>query len=373
MKTLSALQYKPTLFFIIPSLKGGGAERVLIALANHFNQLNCIAIIIALNFGEPGYIIDDGVEVIYLLERKNDMLLYRGYYVLLTFFKLLSLLMKNKPICVLSFITSANIWTGLTCGITSTPYIVSERTSPKRTVNQFNYVFKRLAALLYKKAQVVVVGAKGVEDCLRDDKAFKNLKNIHKITNSVPSFKPLTGQPVHHRKFILGVGRLEYVKGFDLLITAFANAKTEDIDLLIVGDGDERTKLESLASDLRLSDRIIFTGAKTDLQDYYDQAELFVLPSRNEGYPNALVEAMSFGCASIAMDCEFGPSEIIINEQNGLLVQAANVAELTCAINRLINDPSLKNDLGREAVHINDTNSPQQIFKKWEEVLLKQV
>jgi glycosyltransferase involved in cell wall biosynthesis len=166
---------------------------------------------------------------------------------------------------------------------------------------------------------------------------------------------------------------LEYVKGFDLLITAFANAQINDTDLLIVGDGDERNKLISLASDLGLSDRIIFTGAKTDLQDYYSQAELFVLPSRNEGYPNALVEAMSFGCPSIAMDCEFGPSEIIINEQNGLLVQAANVADLACAISRLMNNSTFRKDLGRKAVHINDTNSPQQIFKKWEGLLLRHV
>jgi len=279
--------------------------------------------------------------------------------------------MKNKPMCVLSFITSANIWTGITCAITGTPYVVSERTSPKRTVNQFSYLFKRLAALLYKKAEVVVVGAKGVEDCLREDKAFKDLNNIHKITNSVPAFKPLSGQPVHHRKFILGVGRLEYVKGFDLLIKAFANAQINDIDLLIVGDGDERNKLESLTADLGLSDRVIFTGSRTDLQDYYSQAELFVLPSRNEGYPNALVEAMSFGCPSIAMDCEFGPSEIIINGQNGLLVEAGNVADLTSAINRLMHNQTFRDELGGEAVQINDTNSPQQIFKKWEDLLLK--
>jgi glycosyltransferase involved in cell wall biosynthesis len=371
MKT--ALQQKPQVFFVIPSLKGGGAERVLIALANHFNQLNCIAVIIALNYGEPAYTIDEGVKVIYMLDRRDSMLWLRIYYMLLTFFKLLKLLLKEKPVCALSFITSANIWTGIVCSITQTPYIVSERTSPKRSVNQLGYVLKRLTGLLYKRSAAVVVGAKGVEDCLRENKEFKNLNNIYKITNSVPSFDPISPRRVHHRKFILGVGRLEYVKGFDLLITAFNNAKLQDVDLLIVGDGQERTSLLWQSHNGELKDRVIFTGAQTNLQDYYSQAELFVLPSRNEGYPNALVEAMSFGCPCIAVNCEFGPSEIIINEQNGLLVEAENIYAISDAITRLINDPLLKSSLGKQAMYINDTNNAQQIFKQWENLILKHV
>jgi glycosyltransferase involved in cell wall biosynthesis len=371
MKTF--LQQKPQVFFVIPSLKGGGAERVLIALANHFNQLNCIAVIIALNYGEPAYTIDEGVKVIYMLDRRDSMLWLRIYYMLLTFFKLLKLLLKEKPVCALSFITSANIWTGIVCSITQTPFIVSERTSPKRSVNQLGYLIKRLTALLYKRSAAVVVGAKGVEDCLRENKEFKNLNNVYKITNSVPSFNPVSPRRVHHRKFILGVGRLEYVKGFDLLITAFNNTKLHDVDLLIVGDGQERTNLLWQSYNDELKDRVIFTGAQTNLQDYYSQAELFVLPSRNEGYPNALVEAMSFGCPCIAVNCEFGPSEIIINEQNGLLVETENIYAISDAITRLINNPSLKNSLGKQAMRINDTNNAQQIFKQWEDLILKHV
>jgi glycosyltransferase involved in cell wall biosynthesis len=371
MKTF--LQQKPQVFFVIPSLKGGGAERVLIALANHFNQLNCIAVIIALNYGEPAYTIDEGVKVIYMLDRRDSMLWLRIYYMLLTFFKLLKLLLKEKPVCALSFITSANIWTGIVCSITQTPFIVSERTSPKRSVNQLGYLIKRLTALLYKRSAAVVVGAKGVEDCLRENKEFKNLNNVYKITNSVPSFNPVSPRRVHHRKFILGVGRLEYVKGFDLLITAFNNTKLHDVDLLIVGDGQERTNLLWQSYNDELKDRVIFTGAQTNLQDYYSQAELFVLPSRNEGYPNALVEAMSFGCPCIAVNCEFGPSEIIINEQNGLLVETENIYAISDAITRLINNPSLKNSLGKQAMRINDTNNAQQIFIQWEDLILKHV
>ncbi|WP_183564171.1 glycosyltransferase [Mucilaginibacter sp. SP1R1] len=373
MKTISALPQKPRLFFVIPSLKGGGAERVLIALANHFNQLNCAPVIIALNYAEPAYVIDEGVRVIYLVDRRQNQIWHRIYYILLTFFKLLGLFLKERPVCVLSFITSANIWSGMVGSITGTPYIVSERTSPNRSIFKLNQFFKYMVALLYKKATAIVVGSQGVEDCLREHDTLKDVNNIYKITNAVPAFKPVSSAPVHHRKFILGVGRLEYVKGFDLLVTAFSNAKTDDTDLLIVGDGQERENLTRQINELGLTNRVVLVGTKNNLQDYYSQAEIFVLPSRNEGYPNALVEAMSFGCPCIAMDCEFGPSEIIVDKYNGLLVPIGETAILSAVMGRLAHDQELKLRLSRHAHEINYTNSTEQIFHKWEGLLLRHV
>ena len=373
METPSVLPQKQRLFFVIPSLMSGGAERVLIALANYFDQKNCTSVIVALNQGEPAYRINEGVKVIYLLDRKSDKLWFRLSYMWLMLYKLLKLLKKEKPNCVLSFITSANIWTGVTCSVLHIPFIVSERTAPKRSINQFKNGIKLLVALLYKKSKGVVVGAQGVEDSLRENKAFKSLRNVYKITNAVPIFNAISGQTVHHRRFILGVGRLEYVKGFDMLITAFSNAQISDIDLVIVGDGQEKGNLMHQINDLGLKDRVFLVGSKTNLQDYYSQAKLFVLPSRNEGYPNALIEAMSFGCPCIAMDCEFGPSEIIDNGQNGLLVQAANTVDLASAINQLMNNPQLKDDLGTQALNINNTNNAARIFKQWEGLLLKYI
>jgi glycosyltransferase involved in cell wall biosynthesis len=373
MKPHYGSQQKPRVFFIIPSLQGGGAERVLIALANHFNQLGCSPVIIALNYCEPAYEIDKGVKVVFLLNREQDQIWYRLYYMYQTFFKLLNLLLKEKPVCALSFITSANLWTGLTCAVTRTPFIVSERTSPNRSINQFSYLLKYIIAFIYKKAEAVVVSAKGVEDCMRENEAFKNMTNIYRITNAVPQFKPISTKKVHPRRFILGVGRLTYVKGFDQLITAFSNALPDDVDLLIVGDGEDRADLICQIYNLGLRDRVKLVGAKTNLQDYYSQADLFVLPSRNEGYPNALVEAMSFGCACIAMDCEFGPSEIIKDGDNGLLVKGATVSALSVAIKLLINDHSLKDSLSKQALNINKTNNAKQLFKEWEHLILKHV
>jgi glycosyltransferase involved in cell wall biosynthesis len=176
---------------------------------------------------------------------------------------------------------------------------------------------------------------------------------------------------VNQRRFILGVGRLSYVKGFDQLIIAFNNAKIKDVDLLIVGDGEERDNLTRLIDDLCMNERVKLVGARSDLQNYYSQAEMFVLPSRNEGYPNALVEAMSLGCPCIAMDCEFGPSEIIDDGRNGLLIKANTIDELSSVMTTLINDTVLKGSLSRQASEINKTNHPDIILKEWENLIFK--
>ncbi|WP_094571054.1 glycosyltransferase [Mucilaginibacter xinganensis] len=371
MKSNSNLK-QSKVFFIIPTLNGGGAERVLISIANYFVQLKCTPVIIALNQCEPAYVINPAVKVIFLVRRQGKRSL-RLYYIFQTSFKLMALILRQKPVCVLSFITSANLWAGITCTITNTPFIVSERTTPDRTINQFSYLLKLITALLYKKAKAVVVSAKGVEDCLRKNELFKDITNVYRIPNAVPEFDNPSTRLVHSRPFILGVGRLSYVKGFDQLITAFSNAQLDGVDLLIVGDGEEKSNLICQIYNLGLRDRVKLLGAKTNLQDYYSQAEIFVLPSRNEGYPNALVEAMSFGCPCIAMNCEFGPSEIIKNKKNGILLPNGSIDALSNTLKQLIADPLLKDNLSREAIKINKTNNADQLLGKWERLILSRL
>jgi glycosyltransferase involved in cell wall biosynthesis len=370
MKTIAVLKNKPAICFVIPSLGGGGAEKVLINLANHFAELHYKPVIISLNKGLPAYTINKGLKVYQLVDRTGSNRIYRLYYCFQVFLSLLLIIGKEKPVCVISFITSANLWTGIACNITNSPYIVSERTSPDRSVGQLNSISRKLVAMIYKRAIAVVVCAMGVGDSLKNIKAFNKLHNTRLIPNAVSQFEILSAKKVHERKFILGVGRLAYVKGFDQLISAFSAANIYDIDLLIIGEGEERKALLSQIESLGLSGRVFMPGAKNNLQDYYNQAEIFVLPSRNEGYPNALIEAMSFGCPSAAMDCDFGPAEIIRNGHNGILVENGNITALADSIIRLRNDLKLKKKISDNARCINQTNDAQSIFKKWEQLVI---
>lgn len=361
--------YKRCLFFVIPTLGNGGAERVMINLANHLANQHRV-VLISLNDIEPVYAIDKRVIVHYLIKQRKNGPTARLYYAWLTFYKLMQLMLKEKPYRVISFITSANLWTGIVCLLTNTPYIVSERTSPQRGVEKLGRMRKSVIAYIYKKADAVVVSATNVGEYLVKIPEFKELKNIRQIPNAVTQFPQPSTASVHPRKFVLGVGRLAFVKGFDILIMAFALLQSPDVDLLIVGDGEERTTLEAKCHTLGLHGRVFFTGAKSNIQDYYSQAELFVLPSRNEGYPNALIEAMSFGCACVAVDCDYGPREIIKDGHNGLLVQQNNLDALAIGMYDVLANPALKDRLQRYAMLINQTNSVRHIEGLWQQTIL---
>ena len=199
---------------------------------------------------------------------------------------------------------------------------------------------------------------------------YKDLDNFRLIRNPINVFPRPSGNSVNKRSFILGVGRLNYIKGFDLLIDAYSKIQTDNIDLIIVGDGNEFRNLKVQIEKLGLEDCVKLHGAKDNLQDYYDQAEIFVLPSRNEGYPNALIEAMSFGCPCIAVDCEFGPSEIIENEINGILVKKSSSADLSAAIKYVLENSSLRKKIARNAQLIKQTNSMKNISTNWGDLIL---
>ncbi|SHG02835.1 glycosyltransferase [Pedobacter caeni] len=359
------------LVFVIYTLQKGGAERVLSTLSNSFSARSYEVVIVCMNDAEQGYPLAEGIRVVPLLKRKYKETFFRRLiYGMLTYLSLLRVLLKEKPYCVISFMTSANLWTGLSCGLLNVPYIVSERTTPDHTINRFNFFFKWMSYFIYSGSKAVVVPAKGIETCLKNNGLFNRLKNYSIIRNPVYVFKSDTHVIVHHRKFILGVGRLSFEKGFDLLIDAFSELRIKNIDLIIVGQGVEKEHLTTQINRLNLQDRVILAGAKDDLQDYYNQTELFVLPSRNEGYPNALIEAMSSGCPCIAMDCEFGPAEIIEDGINGMLIPNGNVTALRKAMFNVLFDLSLKKKLGNEARGISQTNSLEVISDKWEELIL---
>lgn len=362
------------LVFVIYALQKGGAERVLSTLGNSFSAKAYEVTIVCMKEAEQCYPLAEGVRMIALLKRgARENFLMRVFNGMRTYIRLSSVLFRERPFCVVSFMTSANLWTGLSCGLLRIPYIVSERTTPDHTINRFNFFFKWLSYFVYSGSKAVVLPAKGIETCLKNNGLFNRLNNYSIIRNPIYEFKSASHGIVHHRKFILGVGRLSYEKGFDQLIEAFSKLKIKNIDLVIVGQGKEMINLKDQINRLKLQDRVFLAGVKDDLHDYYHQAELFVLPSRNEGYPNALIEAMSSGCPCIAMDCEFGPSEIIDNGWNGILVERDNIPALTKAMFNVLFDLKLKQRLREHARLISQTNSLDVISGKWEELILSTV
>lgn len=362
---------KSKLFFVINSLEGGGAERVVSLLSNDFDRKQFDVTVLCLSKKQQAYPLSEGVKLISLVDRKKEStVLFRFWYVGLTFIRLLSVLSKNRPQCVVSFMTKANLWTGMICLILKIPFVVSERTTPDYKLNKFKYFLKWLSVIVYGRSRAIVVPAKGMVPSFQKNRSFRKFSNFRIIRNPLSDLKEPGSARVHPRKFILGVGRIDKQKGFDQLIEAYHKLNLEDVDLLISGDGAERENLSRQIRSLGLESKVKLIGFRTDLEDYYSQAELFVLASRREGYPNVLIEAMSYGCPSVAMDCEFGPSEIIDNGNNGILIERNNVEMLSRAISDVLKDTALKEKLSRNALRIKETNSLRAISAQWEQLIL---
>ncbi|HBI44287.1 MAG TPA: glycosyltransferase family 1 protein [Planctomycetales bacterium] len=150
------------------------------------------------------------------------------------------------------------------------------------------------------------------------------------------------------RLLVGAVGRLSAEKALDLLIRAIHQLQRDGLvaDLVVVGEGDERPRLEALIAELGLADRVRLLGYRADLPDWYEAMDVFALSSLREGLPNVLLEAMALETPVVATRIA-GVPRLVRHEENGLLVEPGSVEELTGALGRLLRDPDLRDRLAR--------------------------
>jgi glycosyltransferase involved in cell wall biosynthesis len=265
-------------------------------------------------------------------------------------FRLAGLLRKQKPERVISFMESANFPTILAAFMTGTldRLTVSVHNNPAR----FPLSHRLLMPFLYRFPGRVVAVSQGIVAAL--EKMGVTRKKLSFIPNPAPTIAATTKEEQsvpRPERYILGVGRLHPQKGFDRLIVAFAGMRDPDLRLVILGEGDERANLETLANRLGVAEHVIMPGAMDDLAPWYGNALCFVLSSRHEGWPNVLMEAMAHGCSVVSFDCSFGPSEIVESGISGLLVPEGDIPALQEAVRRIIDDKELRTELIKNATH----------------------
>lgn len=144
------------------------------------------------------------------------------------------------------------------------------------------------------------------------------------------------------------VGRLSAEKGFDLLIRAVHQLRRDglNLDLIVVGEGDERPRLEALIAELGLADSVRLLGYRSDLSAWYEAMDVFALSSLREGLPNVLLEAMALETPVVATRIA-GVPRLVHHEGNGLLVEPGSAEELAGALGRLLRDGDLSGRLAR--------------------------
>src|SRR5690606_29768915 len=231
----------------------------------------------------------------------------------------------------------------------STPFFISERSSPLFVWRQPFKFINRLGYFLRPPQGVM---AQTLIAAQYQQKYYKKskIKVIPNVLREVVLYPEIERQQV-----ILAVGRLgDHLKGFDLLIESFALVKNKQWELHIAGGDEDGAALKEQAKRLGVFDRIRFLGKVQDIDKAYAKAGIYVIPSRSEGFPNALAEAMANGCACVAFDFTAGPRDIIEDKVSGIIVENGNVSKLAQTIDYLIENPEKRLQLGQSAIMIKD-------------------
>ncbi|MDO6819742.1 glycosyltransferase [Zobellia sp. 1_MG-2023] len=187
------------------------------------------------------------------------------------------------------------------------------------------------------------------------------------------TFKPINTNNHSRKKTILAVGSLNrfHHKGFDNLLNLLPPvlSKNSEWDLKIIGEGDKGLKyLTNLAQKNKITHKVEFTGFKNNVNEYMHSASVFVLSSRFEGLPMVLLEAMSQGMACVAYDCKTGPSDIIKNEYNGILVKDQNEHDMQEKLNSIIQDVDKRTSLSNNAILSLEKFSVEAVADRWKKL-----
>jgi glycosyltransferase involved in cell wall biosynthesis len=383
---------------VISSMRGGGSERVVSHMANHWARQGWPITVLTICHGldAPCYPLDPRVvhrDMKFSRALRQPMpsapalSALKGIFDacspperrrLLVELNLVTALRRaiaaSRPQVVISFISATNVRTLLATRGLDVPVIVSERTDPYR--DALSEGIRRLRRRLYAHAAYMVGQTQEIAAFFAGaigDRA----RVIHN-----PVLPPAFHHPpdvavakVSSGPIVAAMGRLVEEKGFMLLLRAFAAvaAKHPTWSLEIWGEGPERPRLERLAQNLNVKDRVRLPGFTGRPFDALRRADLFALSSLSEGFPNALCEAMACGLPAVAFDCSSGVREIVRDGVDGVIVPAANVPALAAALNRVMTDDGERRRLAARAVEVVDRFAVDKVMAQWEQLAFSSV
>jgi len=353
----------PDLSLFLPTLSAGGAPRMLIHVAEALDDRGYhVEFVLARAEGEFLTHLRDGIDIVDLDSR-----------ILRSVPRLRRYLVRTEPAVLLSTTHAGNlaaIW-ATTLARVPTRHVVREPTTLSNQAQEFTTTKDRMIPFLvrhsYPLANQFIAISKGVKHELVDYIGIDAI-DIEVIYNPVVTseIESKSRAQVEHPWFtddvpvILGAGRLTPQKDFPTLIRAFDRVRNDrDCRLMILGEGDDRTELETLVAERDLEADVALPGYIDNPYRYMRQAAVFVLSSAWEGFGNVLVEAMACKTPVVATDCESGPAEILEGGQYGRLVPVGNQDKLATAIRATLDDPPDARKLRRrtEDFHI-DTICP---------------
>jgi glycosyltransferase involved in cell wall biosynthesis len=361
------------LLAVTSALDGGGAERQMLLLLKHldrsrFDPTLCL-------FAEEGPFLDQvapDVPVVGLgRETRRDAAAVVG--------RLAALLRRTRPDLMLSKLVFANEMAVLAnrVSLTRTPHLVVEEAVQSIELATLTHPALRRALLrwAYRRATGVVAPSPGVGTDLRDAVGVR-AREVHVIPNMVEVAtirRAAEERPPHAftgstLPLVVTMGRLVAPKGQRDLVAAVA-LMSRPCDLLVLGDGEDRGRLEAMSRELGIGDRVAFAGFHPNPFGILGQADLFVSPSHSESFGNALIEAMAVGVPVVSTRVPYGPEWIIDDGSTGIFAAAHAPADLARKMEQVLEDPTLGSALaerGRDAARAFDVGC---VVERYEQLL----
>ena len=337
--------------FFIPSLGGGGAERMLLNLANEFARRGlCVDLVLVRKEGPYLDKVGEGVNIVDLGARR----------VLFSLVPLIKYLRRERPRALIASMEHANIIAILAKFLARAKTKVIIRVANTLSISLqeskgYRQPLRLYGTILFSRfADKIVAVSKGVADDFA--KTVRIPRETIKVIYNPTVTKEMLRQSTKHRVqntnktqsreqkkqtyTVLGIGRLHPQKDFGTLIRAFAKVReNRNAKLIILGEGEKRKELEELVKELDLREDIELPGFVDNPYVYMARADVFVLSSRWEGLPNTLIEAMACGTPVVSTDCPSGPAEILENGKYGKLVPVEDVDVLAKAILETLENP----------------------------------
>lgn len=360
------------ILILIHSLGGGGAERITSYLSALWIQEGRRVMVVSMSSASfDAYILHPQVSRVCLnLAHDSPGVISAIKSNLKRVAAVRTVLKSFKPDVAIGFMATSGVIVGLAgLGLPCRTY-AAERTYPPKL--PLGALWEILRRWVYPRVNGVFALTSESKDWLQENCRGSKVKVIpNPVVWPLPSAQPVLsvdGYISHQRKVLLAVGRLSSEKQFDLLIDSFncVAANHPFWDLLILGEGTERNALVEKAHQLGIADRVLLPGRVGNVSDWYARADLFILSSSFEGFPNSLAEAMAYGCPAISFDCDTGPRDIISDGVNGVLVPPEEGgAGLSKALDYLMASDSVREGMAVKAADVRNRFSVEEIARLW--------
>lgn len=325
---------------VSPSLKMGGIERALTTLAGHFAERGHSVIFISCLRGSHFYQLDPRVQLVEPLDEHRSDIIGK----ILFYWKLCKFIRRSvlaaRPDVVLSFGDSFNPLVIMSLVGSGLPVFISDRISPMQKLPVY---VKILKGCFYRQASGIIAQTKRAAE--HKYKQFGKRINLVIIPNAIRHIVPYE---TVRENIVLYVGRLSYEKGADRLIEALAMlGERSGWRYIFAGEGPQKERLQQMVYQKQLKN-VEFVGNIQQIDDLFMRSKIFVIPSRTEGFPNSLAEAMANGCASVSFD-SIPSGDVLVDGEEGIIVKDGDINALSDAIDTLMNNESYRAQLAENA------------------------